>query len=135
MNLVKTETDTKVHKHLILKGCSKNPILDEDYAKRWILSFVELLGMQVLAKPVARYCSETGNRGISVAVLITTSHIAAHFWDEPVPAPFQVDVYSCKDIDMSCVSKALRDIGAVDVCYRLINRDCNNSYTDRLTID
>ena len=41
--------------------------------------------------------SKEGNRGITAVVMIETSHIAIHVWDEQTPSLVQCDVYSCAE--------------------------------------
>ena len=45
--------------------------------------------------------SKEGNRGITAVVMIETSHIAIHIWDEISPALVQCDVYSCAEFSSS----------------------------------
>ena len=60
----------------------------------------KLIDMKTIKGPFASYVNNIGNRGITGFVMIETSHIAIHIWDEPDPALVQFDVYSCADFDV-----------------------------------
>ena len=51
--------------------------------------------MKIIKGPYASYVTQEGNRGVTGVVMIETSHIAIHVWDEIDPALVQCDVYSC----------------------------------------
>ena len=53
--------------------------------------------MNIIKGPYASYVSKEGNRGVTGDVMIETSHIAIHVWDEIDPALIQCDVYSCAE--------------------------------------
>ena len=53
--------------------------------------------MNIIKGPYASYVSKEGNRGVTGVVMIETSHIAIHVWDEIDPALVQCDVYSCAE--------------------------------------
>jgi len=42
-------------------------------------------------------------------VMIETSHIAFHIWDEPSPALLQFDLYTCGSMDKDDVLAALQE--------------------------
>jgi S-adenosylmethionine/arginine decarboxylase-like enzyme len=48
----------------------------------WMRDFVESIGMKILMGPFAKYLDIPGNRGLTVAAIIETSHIVLHSWDE-----------------------------------------------------
>jgi S-adenosylmethionine/arginine decarboxylase-like enzyme len=47
--------------------------------------FIEEIGMKVMMGPYVKYSHMVGNRGITGAAIIETSHIVMHVWDEPEP--------------------------------------------------
>ena len=53
--------------------------------------------MKTIKGPYAAYVSKEGNCGVTGIVMIETSHIAIHIWDEMTPALVQCDVYSCAE--------------------------------------
>jgi S-adenosylmethionine/arginine decarboxylase-like enzyme len=47
--------------------------------------------MKILIGPIAKYLDVPGNRGLTVAAIIETSHIVMHCWDECSPGLMQLD--------------------------------------------
>ena len=86
-----------VHKHLIIRAEVNRPITSEKEIKRWLRNLVKKIDMKIIKGPYASYVSKEGNRGITGVVMIETSHIAIHIWDEERPALVQCDVYSCAE--------------------------------------
>jgi S-adenosylmethionine/arginine decarboxylase-like enzyme len=93
------ENKVLVHKHLIVRAEAKNPPMDEAVLTEWFKKFIEEIGMKVMMGPYVKYSHMIGNRGITGAAIIETSHIVMHVWDEPDPALLQFDVYSCGEFD------------------------------------
>jgi S-adenosylmethionine/arginine decarboxylase-like enzyme len=79
------KTNLLVHKHLIVRAESKRPPKDEEAIVDWMRDFVESIGMKILMGPFAKYLDIPGNRGLTVAAIIETSHIVMHTWDELNP--------------------------------------------------
>ena len=73
----------------------------------WLKAFVHSLGMKILQGPFSSYVDQVGNKGLTAVVMIETSHIAFHVWDEDDPALLQFDLYTCGSLDPE---KALDDI-------------------------
>jgi S-adenosylmethionine/arginine decarboxylase-like enzyme len=59
--------------------------------------------MKIIQGPFASYIDKPGNRGITAVVMIETSHIAFHIWDEEDPALLQFDLYTCGPLNLSDV--------------------------------
>lgn len=57
--------------------------------------------------PLVHYVDAPGNRGLTAVVMIETSHIALHIWDEPKPAHIQFDVYTCAGLDVTLAMRKL----------------------------
>lgn len=74
--------------------------------------------------PYSKYLDVEGNRGVTGIVVIETSHISFHCWDEVSPALIQMDVYSCKNFDPNRVINALLKFGLES--YDILNIDRNN---------
>lgn len=98
---------TPLHKHLLLRGKVFNPPSDTQKVEKWLESFVESIGMKIIAGPFARYVEAEGNRGLTAAVMIETSHIAFHIWDEQNPALIQFDLYTCSELNVENTLKTL----------------------------
>ena len=86
-----------VHKHLLIRAEVNRPITGEKEIKKWLRDLVKKIDMKIIKGPYASYVSKEGNRGITAVVMIETSHIAIHVWDETSPALVQCDVYSCAE--------------------------------------
>jgi len=95
------------HKHLMLRAYVNKPPRNTDVAINWLTAFVESLEMKILQGPFSSYVSQPGNMGLTAVVMIETSHIAFHVWDEENPALLQFDIYTCGSLD---AEKALKDI-------------------------
>ena len=89
------------HKHLIIRAEVNRPITSEKEIKKWLRKLVKKIDMNIIKGPYAAYVSKEGNRGITAIVMIETSHIAIHVWDEVSPALVQCDVYSCAEFSSS----------------------------------
>jgi S-adenosylmethionine/arginine decarboxylase-like enzyme len=87
-------------KHLqqIIIGQVTNPPTDVDVVKQFMRDLVETIGMKRLIEPQAVYVEAAGNKGMTSCVLIETSHIAWHVWDEQTPGLLQFDLYTCGDL-------------------------------------
>ena len=80
----------------------------------WLKSLVNDLGMKIMMGPIAGYSPVEGNRGLTAAVVIETSHIVLHVWDEEQPAMMQLDVYTCGELNPDVIWAGTND-GAVHV--------------------
>ena len=113
-----------VHKHLIIRAESQNPIKDTKEATNWLLKFIKSINMKVLIGPYAKYCDMKGNRGLTIISVIETSHIVMHVWDEPNPALLQIDIYSCGEFDEHDICKKLsKDFDLTKIEYKYLNRE------------
>ena len=86
-----------VHKHLIIRAEVRYPITSERELRKWLRNLVKKIDMKIIKGPYAAYVSKEGNRGLTGIVMIETSHISIHIWDEDLPALVQCDVYSCAE--------------------------------------
>jgi S-adenosylmethionine/arginine decarboxylase-like enzyme len=74
--------------------------------------------------PYVKYSNMVGNRGLTGAAIIETSHVIAHTWDEVSPALMQIDVYSCSEFNPEKVcEKIKKDFKAVKIEYKFIDRE------------
>jgi S-adenosylmethionine/arginine decarboxylase-like enzyme len=99
-----------VHKHLIVRAEATNPPMEVQHLTDWLHNFIDSINMKVLMGPYVTYHDVPGNRGITGAAIIETSHIVMHVWDECSPALMQFDVYSCGPFDPETICKKLQEI-------------------------
>lgn len=111
------------HKHIIIRAEAKNPPKDETFAINSLADLIKRIDMKLLMGPFAKYVEMEGNRGLTVAAIIETSHIVLHSWDEVDPAIVQLDVYTCGAFDPDKVFEWLQqfDVGRVD--WKYIDRE------------
>ena len=112
-----------VHKHVIVRAEVVNPPMDEKLVTASITDLIERIGMKILMGPYAKYCTMVGNRGLTVATIIETSHIVMHTWDECSPAIVQLDVYTCGPFDPQTVFDWLKQYDPVKIDYKYIDRE------------
>lgn len=111
------------HKHVIVRAEVNSPPFDEARIADWLKKLVDDLGMKVMMGPIAGYSPIVGNRGLTAAVVIETSHIVLHAWDEESPAMLQLDVYTCSKLDLEVVWRAMAEFDPVKVEYKLLDRE------------
>ena len=113
-----------VHKHLIIRAEAVSPPVDEEFLRCWLEKFIEEIGMKVMMGPYVKYSNMVGNRGITGAAIIETSHIVMHVWDEPDPALLQFDVYSCGEFDPETIcEKIKKDFNTTKIEYKFLDRE------------
>jgi len=113
-----------VHKHLIVRADVKKPPIEVNYLTHWLHDFIKSINMKVLMGPYVIYHNVPGNRGITGAAIIETSHIVMHVWDEPNPALMQFDVYSCGEFDPEEICKKIKnDFDVVKIDYKFLDRE------------
>ena len=111
------------HNHLLVRAQISNHISDTNIISNWISNLVETIQMKILHGPVTVYCDKTGNRGITSFAIIETSHIVLHTWDETTPATLQLDVYTCSDLEIDSVFKALSIFQPITLDYKFLDRE------------
>jgi len=113
-----------VHKHLIVRAEAINPPMDEEFLRRWLEEFISEIGMKVMMGPYVKYSNMVGNRGITGAAIIETSHLVMHVWDEVSPALMQFDVYSCGEFDPETIcNKITKDFVVEKLNYKFLDRE------------
>ena len=110
------------HKHLIIRAEVNHPITSEKELKRWLRKLVKKIDMKIIKGPYTAYVSKEGNRGITGVVMIETSHIAIHVWDEISPALVQCDVYSCADFSSNEVLIEFTPMGVTKIDHMMLDR-------------
>jgi S-adenosylmethionine/arginine decarboxylase-like enzyme len=112
------------HKHLIINATIGNPILEEQDAIDFLTELVSSIDMKIIKGPFAHYVEADGNRGMTATVMIETSHIAFHIWDEKDPAEIKFDLYTCGSLDAGQVLQILdKQFGFSSVEWMLLDRE------------
>ena len=111
-----------VHKHLIIRAEVNHPLVTEKSVRRWLRNLVKKIDMHIIKGPYAAYVSKEGNRGMTGIVMIETSHIAIHIWDENRPALVQCDVYSCADFSSNEVLAEFMNMEVVKIDHMILDR-------------
>ena len=110
------------HKHLIIRAEVIRPITSEKEIKKWLRNLVKKIDMNIIKGPYASYVSKEGNRGITGIVMIETSHIAMHIWDEQTPSLVQCDVYSCAEFSSNEVLIEFATMEPTKIEHMLLDR-------------
>ena len=111
-----------VHKHLIIRAEVNRPIKSEKELKKWLRNLVNKIDMKIIKGPYSSYVTKEGNRGVTGVVMIETSHIAIHIWDETSPALIQCDVYSCAEFSINEVLAEFVNMEVTKIDHILLNR-------------
>lgn len=113
-----------MHKHILINAKVNNPISSEQQAIDFLKNLVDKIGMNIVQGPFASYVDTPGNRGITAAVMIETSHIAFHIWDEKEPAMLQFDLYTCSSLDKDIVLEEINKEMSIDkIVWKLYDRE------------
>jgi len=116
------------HKHLIVRAEVSDSPSKEDLHQvlKWMKSLITKINMKLMHGPSISYINQKGNRGTTCMALIETSHIVLHIWDENNPGLFQLDIYSCKDIEVNVVLGFLKSSFKVTKLeYKFLDRENN----------
>lgn len=112
-----------VHKHLIIRAEINNPPRDPDWVINWLKELTGKIGMKICMGPISAYVDVPGNRGVTAVVVIETSHMAIHVWDEGSPSLIQMDVYTCGKLDTDIIFKELEQFEPVKLEYKYLDRE------------
>lgn len=110
------------HTHLIIRALVNKPPTDPEIASNWLQALVPAIGMKTLLGPYATYCAVPGNAGLTAAVIIETSHIVLHCWDESNPAELQFDVYTCSHLNPKLIFDAMQEFEPTSIEYKILDR-------------
>ena len=112
------------HKHLLVNAKVENPINTEEQGVDFLTRLVESIDMKIIKGPFASYVDKPGNRGLTAIVMIETSHIAFHIWDEEDPSLVQFDLYTCGELNLAKVLLAFGEtFKVVNLDYQLFDRE------------
>ena len=110
------------HKHLIIRAEVKHPITSEWELRKWLKNLVKIIDMKIVGGPYTAYVTKEGNRGITGVVMIETSHISIHIWDEARPSLVQCDIYSCAEFQQGEVIMHLDIMKPKKIEYMMVDR-------------
>ena len=112
------------HKHLLINAKVKNPMNTEEQGVDFLNDLVKKIDMKILRGPFASYVDKDGNKGLTAIVMIETSHIAFHIWDELDPALLQFDLYTCGSLDLDKVINIISSAFSIESMeYILFDRE------------
>lgn len=112
------------HKHLLVNAKVKNPMNTEEQGVDFLNDLVKKINMKILRGPFASYVDKDGNKGLTAIVMIETSHIAFHIWDEIDPALLQFDLYTCGSLDLDKVINIISSAFSIESMeYILFDRE------------
>ena len=113
----------KHHKHLIIDAKIKYAPRDEKEVKKLLVKSIKEVKMNVAdlnpkrsifnffkkkqGNPIAWYCEDKDNEGMTAIGILTTSHISLHVWDRLDVAELHFDLYSCSDFTVKQVKEIL----------------------------
>ena len=118
-----------VHKHMIIRAEVNHPLQTEKETKKWLRDLVKKIDMNILGGPYSTYVSKEGNRGVTGIVMIETSHISVHVWDEERPALVQADVYSCASFSHIDVMRHFERMDPEKIDYLLLDREATMKWS------
>lgn len=122
------------HLHLVVRAEVLKPPTDILKSEQWLGTLVKAIGMQELAPPRAIYSDMPGNRGITCDVLLSTSNAIIHVWDEPNPALFMLDVFTCGSLDIMVIFDMLQEFEPVKLEYLYLDRKSGLKILDQNTL-
>ena len=119
------------HKHVIIRAEVLNPPTNENIAIKHVQTLIDRIGMKVLIGPFAKYVEMAGNRGLTVAAIIETSHVVLHAWDEQEPGLLQLDVYTCGAFDPRRVFEWVEEYyNPIKMEYKYLDREKGLTLSD-----
>mgnify|MGYP001578198420 CR=1 FL=1 len=117
------------HKHILFDATITNPPRDEQAMKDFLSELIVSIDMTVASltngqsNPIAWYCDELDNEGMTASAILTTSHVVLHVWDQVEKPELHFDLYSCSDFDPDFVVKKIHDLfGIVEGGGQIIDR-------------
>ena len=112
------------HKHLLVNAKVIKPINTEQQGIDFLTNLVNQIDMKIIKGPFASYVDKEGNKGLTAIVMIETSHIAFHIWDEVDPGLIQFDLYTCGQLELDKVISIFKEtFNVVEFDYVLFDRE------------
>ncbi len=114
------------HKHLLVNAKVNTPIRTEEQGIAFLRNLVEKIDMKIIKGPFAKFVDNDaeGNSGLTGIVMIETSHIAFHIWDQVNPGLLQFDLYTCGKLELEKVTRLIQEtFDIVSMDYVLFDRE------------
>ena len=109
------------HKHLLIRANCENIPKQTYPIDNKLEELVKVIDMKILTGPFCAWCPMPGNIGWSGTVIIETSHIAWHSWNET--GIINLDVYSCKSFNISDVITWMEEFLPTHMDYKFLDRN------------
>jgi len=108
----------------MVRGFANKPPTDSEITYNCLKNLVNKIDMKIIRGHFVSYVEAEGNRGTTAVVMIETSHIAFHVWDEKDPALVQFDLYTCSTLNTEIVLQELEKFFDMkDYQYLLFDRE------------
>jgi S-adenosylmethionine/arginine decarboxylase-like enzyme len=99
------------------------PVTNKRQLRRFLKDVAETIGVHRLGGTRVRYSRRAGARGLIGSLMLDTSHISIHIFDEPVPAHMRIDVYTSGSLDVELtILKIVNDLKIDDIQWLHYNR-------------
>ena len=98
----------------------------EEEGVEFLRNLVEKIDMKIIKGPFAKFVDNDaeGNSGLTAIVMIETSHIAFHIWDQVNPGLLQFDLYTCGKLELEKVIGLIKErFDIVSMDYVLFDRE------------
>lgn len=114
------------HEHIIIRAEIENGPQEDDLSKMniWFEDLIHnKLNMKILLGPYCTYSNMKGNEGFTGICAIETSSITFHTWDKCKPNILQLDIYSCKNINLENIISSIIPFKPNKIEYKMLDRD------------
>lgn len=91
----------------MVNGITNTPPTSKRELKKWLRQLVHDIGMHRIGGPFVKYVKAPGNKGLTAVVMIETSHIALHIWEEGEQPYFRFDLYTCGPLHHASAIRAV----------------------------
>ena len=116
MEKIEERKEILPHRHLIIDGTITKSPKNTQETRDFITKIVTSIGMKVMElgedqkNPIASYCTDKGNEGMTASVILTTSHCTIHVWDiDETFTKLHFDLYSCSEFNPNDVANLLKE--------------------------
>jgi S-adenosylmethionine/arginine decarboxylase-like enzyme len=109
------------HNHLIVRATLGNCPDNPEWVREWLENLVDMIGMKILAGPIVARVDIPGNVGCTGVVVIETSHVCIHLWEEI--DLMQLDVYTCGPLNKDDIWPLLECLEPKDLAYKWLDRE------------
>jgi S-adenosylmethionine/arginine decarboxylase-like enzyme len=107
----------------MINADTASPITNKRHLRRFLTDVAETIGVHRLGGTRVRYSRRAGARGLIGSLMLDTSHISVHIFDEPVPAHIRIDVYTSGSLDVELtILKIVNDLKIDDIQWLHYNR-------------